>query len=96
MRNCVSEQDGYIIISIRVTPKSSRRCIGNLANNELKVYVHSAAESGKANDETIKLIASALNVSKSSVCLISGEKNRSKLLKVANVNKDYVCKKLNL
>lgn len=52
----------------------------NLA--QLKVYLTAVPVDGKANKELIKLLSDALNVSKSRINIISGEKNKDKIIQV--------------
>jgi uncharacterized protein (TIGR00251 family) len=71
------------IIAIRVTPRSARPGIGGWragadGREELEVRVAQAPADGAANDAVIKLIATALGVSRSELSIISGAASRHK------------------
>jgi uncharacterized protein len=76
-----------IVISVRLTPKSSA---GRIAGVErygekpvLKAHVTALPEDGKANAALIALIAGWLGVPKSRVAVASGQKSRLKSVSVA-------------
>lgn len=68
-------------ISVRVTPKASSNRIVEEAG-QIRVYVTVVPEGGKANAAVIKLLAKALGVAKSRLCLLRGETARDKLFRV--------------
>ena len=49
---------------------------------ELKVYLTAVPINGKANRELIKLLSKELNVSKSKINIITGEKNKEKIIEI--------------
>ena len=49
---------------------------------ELKVYLTAVPVDGKANKELIKLLAKELNISKSRINIIRGEKNKEKIIEI--------------
>ncbi|MCK5476133.1 MAG: DUF167 domain-containing protein [Candidatus Pacebacteria bacterium] len=49
---------------------------------ELKIYLTAVPVDGKANKELIKLLSKELNVSKSKINIIKGEKNKEKIIEV--------------
>jgi len=54
-------------------------------NNELpglKIYLTAVPVNGKANKELIKLLSEKLNVSKSKISIIKGEKSKNKIIEV--------------
>lgn len=65
-------------ISVRVTPKASRMRITHI-NGEIRVYVTTVPEGGKATRDVIKLLARALGVPKSRLELLRGAVSRDKL-----------------
>jgi len=71
------------IISIRVTPRSSKPGIsgwraGADGREELEVRVSAAPTDGQANAAVIKLMAKELGVPKGSIEIVSGEASRHK------------------
>lgn len=82
------DKDDLILI-VRATPSASRDTIEGLAQDTagrdvLKVRVRAAPEKGKANKAVEKLLASYLNVPRTSVCLTKGATDRLKTLTISN------------
>jgi uncharacterized protein (TIGR00251 family) len=74
-------------LAIRVTPRSSKPGIGAWrtgadGRDELEVRVAEAPADGAANAAVVKLLASALGVSRSQVSIVSGETSRHKRVSV--------------
>jgi uncharacterized protein (TIGR00251 family) len=79
-------QDG-LLLSVRLTPKSSRDQIDNLESRDdglayIKARVRAAPEDGKANDALIRLLADNLGLGRSAISLTSGATSRLKILKI--------------
>ena len=76
------------IISVRVTPRSSRPGIGGWrvgpdGREELEIRVGAAPTDGEANAAVIRLLAKELNVAKGSIEIVSGETGRHKRIALA-------------
>jgi uncharacterized protein len=76
-----------VLLSVRVTPKSSRdEIVGieDLADGRavLKVRVRAAPEDGKANEAVIRMLAKALRIRASAVELEGGAASRVKTLRL--------------
>lgn len=65
-----------------MVPKSSKQRISEVSPENFKVWVHSAPEKGKANEEVIELVSEYFKVSPSRVKLIKGEHSRTKTLAI--------------
>lgn len=65
-------------IAVRVTPKASRMRISHV-DGEIRVYVTTVPEGGKATKDVIKLLAHALGVAKSQLELLRGATSRDKV-----------------
>lgn len=70
-----------MILNVRVTPRSSRNLIKK-ENDVLKVYLTKPAQDGLANAQLIKLLSEYLQVKKSQIKIIQGEKSRDKLIEI--------------
>jgi uncharacterized protein len=82
-----SLREDDVLLSVRVTPKSSRDEIGgieDLADGRavLKVRVRAAPENGKANEAVIRMLAKALRIRASAVGLEGGAASRVKTLRL--------------
>ena len=69
-------------LNVKVIPRSSQEKIVKVVSGELKVYVHTAPEGGKANDTVIGLIAEYFGVAKSAVKIVRGETSRKKIVEI--------------
>jgi uncharacterized protein (TIGR00251 family) len=71
--------EGFLIISLKVIPKSSKNAIvGILDDGSLKIKITAAPERGKANAAVCKLIANEFGVAKKNVQIVRGETDAHK------------------
>jgi uncharacterized protein (TIGR00251 family) len=75
-------------IDVRVIPRAGRSGFGGLRDGALLVRLAAAPVDGAANDELIALIARALHIPKRDITIVSGERSRSKRLRVANIDQE--------
>lgn len=69
-----------IKISVRIIPNSSKCEISEPINNSLKIKLDVPPIEGKANEKCIKFLSKILNIPKTSIKILSGEKSKNKLL----------------
>ena len=75
-------------VSLRVTPRGGRDAVRGLAADadgqvRVKIAVVAAPEDGKANAAVVALLARTWRVPKSSLSVVAGATDRSKVLHVA-------------
>ncbi|PIR67015.1 MAG: hypothetical protein COU51_00825 [Parcubacteria group bacterium CG10_big_fil_rev_8_21_14_0_10_36_14] len=70
-----------MLINIKVIPNAKREQIKKTESG-LRVYVNTPPEGGRANKAVIKLLSKELDVPKSKIEIISGEKSREKIIKI--------------
>ena len=75
------------LLAIRVTPRSAKPGIGGWRDGfdgreELEVRVAEAPADGAANEAVVKLLASALGVSRAEVKIVSGAASRHKRVSI--------------
>ena len=75
-------RDGATLIRLRVKPGARTTEITGARGDALKVSVTAAPERGKANDAVIELLATALDLSKSEVSLVSGAASQDKVARL--------------
>jgi uncharacterized protein (TIGR00251 family) len=68
-------------IAVRVTPKASRDRIV-VEEGQIRVYVTTVPEDGKANAAVQKILAKALGIPKSRLTLIRGQTSRDKVFRI--------------
>ena len=68
-------------IAVRVTPKASRDRIV-VEEGQIRIYVTTVPEGGKANAAVAKLLAKAVGVPKTRLALVRGQTARDKVFRV--------------
>ncbi|TAL30640.1 MAG: DUF167 domain-containing protein [Spirochaetes bacterium] len=81
-------------IDIRVAPKSSQSKIVIEESARIKVFVNSPPADGKANAECIRLMARALDISKSRIEIEKGASARTKRIAITGLTTDEILKRL--
>mgnify|MGYP000956212186 CR=1 FL=1 len=82
MKQRPKQSDSFHAVKIKVIPRSKKRGIIFLAENEYEVRVGSAPIGGKANEEAIEMVSKELGVPKSTITIKAGEHNRNKFLEI--------------
>ena len=85
----IQEKEDYFIINLKVVPNAKKSEIVGILDDALKIKISAPPVEGKANAQIIKFFCDYLNVSKSKLEIISGEKSKYKLLKVKALFKDF-------
>ncbi len=85
--NYIRETDQGVTLAIRVQPRASRdEIIVDRGGEQLKFRITAAPVDSAANKVLLKFIAKSLGVPPRTVSLIRGDKNRSKVLLIADTN----------
>ncbi|WP_371369284.1 hypothetical protein SRRS_25180 [Sporomusa rhizae] len=84
----IKEVSNGIAFRVRVQPRSSKNTISGLMGDMLKINLTSPPVDGEANTACIAFFANLLSVSKSQVTITTGQKNRSKIIKITGMDKD--------
>lgn len=79
-------KDG-IIIEVKVEPRSSKKEIADVMdNNVIKVKLTAPPADGAANEQLIELLSERFHIKKSNVKILKGETSRRKTIKLIGVN----------
>jgi len=92
----LTQSGDSVVITVRVIPRATRSQIAGTRNDALLVRLSVPPVDGAANAELIDVLSDALGVPRRSVTLVSGERSRSKRVRVAGVAADDVRRALNL
>ena len=68
-------------IAVRATPRAARNAV-SLRSGTVRISVTSVPEAGKANAMVQKLLAKAMGLPKTRLCLIRGATSRDKVFRV--------------
>lgn len=85
MNKKTQKAEDYLIINIKVEPRSSRSGIVGPYGNALKVKLTSPPVEGKANNELINVLAKEFGIRKKDVEIVSGESSKNKIVKLTGV-----------
>lgn len=88
----ITEKDGWVTFKCRVQPGASRNAVSGLYGDAVKITLNAPPVDGKANGELMKFLSKTLDIPKSSVIILSGETNRSKLLKCRISKPEFLSK----
>jgi uncharacterized protein (TIGR00251 family) len=75
-------------------PRAGRSGFAGLRDGALLVRLAAAPVDGAANDELIALFAKALKIPKCDITIVSGERSRSKRIRIAGLDREVVLSKL--
>ncbi|RJQ54130.1 MAG: DUF167 domain-containing protein [Actinobacteria bacterium] len=78
--------DVPVRLDIVVQPRSSRSEVAGTVGGALKVRVNAPPAEGKANEESVKVLADFFDVPKSSVRVIAGATSRRKVVEIAGID----------
>ncbi|HYC05142.1 MAG TPA: DUF167 family protein [Azospirillaceae bacterium] len=83
----VEAAEGGVRVALRVTPRASRAAVTGLmelpdGRTAVKVAVTVVPEGGKANAAVVELLAKQWRVPKSSIAVVAGSTDRSKIVHV--------------
>ncbi len=70
------------VLTVRVTPRSSKTAVAGARDDCLLIRLQAPPVDGKANKVLLAFLADALDVPKSSVRLVGGDKSRVKRILV--------------
>lgn len=80
-----TETDGSVTFRVRVVPRASRSSVEGLHEDALRVRISAPPVEGAANEELVRFLACALDVSRSKVDVVSGHAARTKTVRVAGI-----------
>lgn len=69
-------------ITVRVFPGAKRDQVAQISSDSFQVRTTAVAKDNQANLAMIKLLADYLGIKKSQLLIISGEKNKNKILQI--------------
>lgn len=81
-------------LDVRVIPRAGRSGVAALRDGVVIVKLAAAPVDGAANDELIALLSKALKVPKRDITIVSGERSRSKRVRIAGVTREEALAKL--
>ncbi len=88
--------DGSILLSLYVQPRAGKNELAGIHDGALKLRLTTPPVDGKANKAVIAFFSKALKISKSSISLRTGLKNRRKQLQIVGLDEKTIRLRLGL
>ncbi|MEN8262780.1 MAG: DUF167 domain-containing protein [Nitrospirota bacterium] len=85
MKKNKDKANEYLIINVKVEPRSSRSGIVGPYGDAIKVKLTSPPVEGKANNELVEVLAKNLGIAKKNVEIISGKSSKNKIVKLFGI-----------
>lgn len=92
----ISRVDDGVKFQVKVQPNASKCEIAGIMDDAVKIRLDVPPIEGKANEKCVKFLSKLLDVPKTSISIISGDKSRSKLIFVKGNPAELENKILNL
>jgi uncharacterized protein (TIGR00251 family) len=86
----IRERDGAVSFAVRLTPRASRDAIEGEWQGALKVRLTAPPVENRANEALCRLLAQSLNMPRSAVRIVSGERSRTKRVEVRGASVEQV------
>ncbi len=84
------------VIAVRVLPRASRDGVAGTAGDSVRIRLTAPPVENRANEALVRFLADALGVPKGSVEIISGKGGRSKIVRVAGIERSDLFRRLGL
>ena len=85
---------GAVVLSIRVIPRAAKSEVAGTRENALLIRLNAPPVDGAANEELIRLLATTLGVPRRSVEIVSGQRSRTKRVRITGVTSAEITEKL--
>lgn len=92
----IDETLGGVTFAVKLQPRARRNAIVGELGDMLKLSLTAPPVGGRANLACVEFLSRALEVSKSSVLIISGETSRRKLIHVRGITAAQLRERLQL
>lgn len=90
------EQADGTVLSVRILPRASKSRIDGVVDDALRIRIAAPPVDGAANSALIALLAKELDVSKSRVVIIAGERARRKRVFLQGLDAAQIRQRLKL
>ena len=83
-----------VSFAVKVHPRAKKNAITGTIGDALKLSLTTPPVEGRANQACIEFFAKLFQVSRSSVTIAAGEKNRTKVIRITGISADVAREKL--
>jgi len=82
MPSWLTVQGDFSLARLKILPSAPRSALGQERGTELVVRVAAPPDKGRANEELVRFLSKLLDIPRGSVELVSGLKNRHKVVRL--------------
>ena len=82
----VQTRPGALSFPILVAPRAARETVGPVVGDRVRVAVNAPPVDGKANAAIVALLAASFGVRRADVEIVSGERGKRKLVRIAGAS----------
>jgi len=82
--------EGTVTFLVQVSPRARRNAIEGVTEGALRVRLAAPPLEGRANDALCRFLAECLNIPRSAVRIVRGERSRRKRVEVRGISLDRV------
>ncbi len=82
------------IIEIKLQPRASKNELQGFHGNELWVRTTAAPVDSEANSALLKMLSEVLDIPKTNITIITGLRNRHKVVKIRGIEREEAIKRL--
>lgn len=75
-------------VSVRVVPRSSKEGVAGFEGGIVRIRLNAPPVEGKANEALVRFLSKAVGVPKSRITLVTGERGRSKIVRVDGITRE--------
>jgi uncharacterized protein len=86
----VNETEEGVTFAIRVLPKSSKPGLAGLKEDALRIRITAPPVEGRANEESIRFLATLFNVKRNQVTIKAGHKSKKKLISIVGLKREDI------
>ena len=86
--SCFRATGDFLFLNVKVIPGASKSGIVGVKDDTLKIRIAAVPKDGKANEELRSFLAKTLDHHKRDIVIVSGEKSRSKILRLPSSAKE--------
>ncbi len=92
----MTQRDGEVRITCRIQPRAGRSKVKDVQGGSVRIALAAPPVDGRANEELRDFLSDKLDIPKSAVSIVHGDKGRDKIVACAGVDRATVITKLGI
>lgn len=96
LNDIVTRRGGEVRITCRVQPRAGRSAVKGVQGGSVRIALAAPPVDGRANEELREFLSDKLDIPKSAVSIVHGDKGRDKIVACAGIDRATVLSKLGI